>query len=259
MNNKLTAVVIDDEAIHRRMTKALIARHDKLLWLGEADNLVTGAAMIEREKPDVVFLDIYLSTGTGFHLLPNLQEQPKIVFVTSSRDHALQAIDVEAVDYLIKPVEEERFAATVRRLERHFFKEADPQERHERNDRLCLRTESQTYIVPISRISALVADGNFTGVFSTGRSKILVCKPLGNFDETLPTPPFVRLDRSLIINTERVMRTQRVSRNLTKLWMKDQDEPLEIGRTAMARLNEVLDEPSSGQAARPPSRLAASL
>lgn len=242
MNNKLTAVVIDDEAIHRRMTKALIARHTSLLWLAEADNAVRGAEIIERENPDIVFLDIYLSSGTGFHLLSNLQVQPKIVFVTSSRDHALEAIDIDAVDYLIKPVAEERFAATVRRLERLFFKGPNVAERHDQGDRICLRTESQTYIVPLPRIAALVADGNFTKVFVADRSPILVCKSLGTYDEALPTPPFVRLDRSLIINRERVLRTDRISRNLTRLWMKGMYTAIEIGRTATMRLNEILEE-----------------
>ena len=176
---------------------------------------------------------------SGLELLGQLKQPPKVVIASAWPSYAVDAFAVDAVDYLLKPISPERFARTVQRLERIFGEENIPEVRHDPVDRICLRTTEKTFFLPLHGIAAMKADGDFTWVYDTQQGPILACRRLGEFDELLPTPPFARLDRSLIVNLDRISKVERLSRNDAQLWMRGLTEPLEIGRTAIARLQEV--------------------
>lgn len=235
----IRAIIIDDEVIHRRWIHSLAASHPVLEIIGQEDGGDGTVAALLREKPDVIFLDVRLASRTGFDLLNSLPSPPKVVFVTSSRDHALQAFEAEAVDYLVKPVSRERFAAAVNRLQKA-FDAVIVSTPYARTDRICLRSVGKSRVVPISGLVWLKAEGNFSHIACADGSVVLMGKLLREYEESLPSPPFVRLDRSLIINQDRWQSMERKTRDQGLIFLEGASSPLEIGRTAMQRLNDLV-------------------
>ena len=231
-------VIIDDEALARKGLRRLLERHPSLKVVGEADGVESGLAMIRRENPDVVFLDIEMPGATGFDLLNKLEAVPKVVIVTAHAEHAMHAFDIQAVDYLLKPVTPARFAQAVRRVE--IYKAASGPmpvgPSYSTEDRICLRTTQKTIVTPISSIPALQADGDFTRIYFRDSPQLMICHPLGDYEATLPSPPFLRLDRSHIVNLDMILRLDRSSRDEARLIMEGIPEGIPIGRTAQQRL-----------------------
>jgi two-component system LytT family response regulator len=239
MERRIRVLVVDDIAIQRMVMRRLIDSHPSLEWIGEADHGAAALELIRKEKPDALILDVQMPGMDGFDLLSRLEDPPKVVFASAWPSYAVEAFALEAVDYLLKPVSPERFASTARRLERIFNDEPTPEVRHDPMDRICLRTTERTIFLPLNGIAALEADGDFTWVKDAQQPPILACRRLGEFDELLPSPPFARLDRSLIINLDRISKIERESRNGARLWLRGLPEPIEIGRTALARVQEL--------------------
>lgn len=237
VKSRIRVVVVDDMKVERLVLKNLIRTHEDFDVVGEAGSALDAVKIIQREKPDVIFLDVHMPEANGFQLVEWLPSKPQIVFVSASSRYAVQAFGVEAVDYLLKPVSPLRFAATVERLRRAVLSPHAGVLPLEDHDRICLRTTERTHIVPIHSIVALEADGDFTRtIISDDPQPILACKRLGDLEAMLPGGGFLRLDRSLIVNLRWIMRLERVSRNEAHLWMKGLRRPLHLGRTAAERL-----------------------
>lgn len=113
---KYKAIIIDDERLARKEMRRLLAEFDEIAVAGEAENLAEAAKLIETEKPDIVFLDIQLSGESGFDLLDRVEQNFKLIFVTAFDAYAVRAFEVNAIDYLLKPVNPERLAKAVERL-----------------------------------------------------------------------------------------------------------------------------------------------
>ena len=192
---------------------------------------------IERTAPQLVFLDIELGGGgDGFDLLAALEQPPIVVFVTAYAEHAVEAFAVNAVDYLLKPVEPERLAESLARAERQL----EPRSGRAVAGVIALRTPKQTVLAAPAEIAALRADGDFTHVFVADQPAVMIWRTLGHFEELLPSPPFLRLGRSLIINRDRLRKIETPSRAGAQITLEGMAEPLVLGRTAAARLREAL-------------------
>ena len=240
MVRRIRVLVVDDIPVQRLVMRRLVEAHPSLEWIGEADGAEPALVLIETRKPDALLLDVQMPGLSGLELFARLTDPPKVVFASAWPTYAVEAFELDAVDYLLKPVSPERFASTVRRLERLFSGDtAAPPVRHEPMDRICVRTTERTIFLPLHGVVSLTADGDFTWVRDSQQPPILACRRLGEFDELLPSPPFIRLDRSLIINLDRVSKVERLSRNEAHLWMRGLAEPVEIGRTAIASLQEI--------------------
>ncbi len=238
----LRVILVDDEPLARRGLRQLLTAHDNVTVVGEACDTTAARKVIATEKPDAVFLDIRMPGGDGFSLVADTNPAPKIVFVTAHSEHAARAFEVEAVDYLLKPVRPERLSAAIHRLEvacagRDFHPAV-----YQATDRLCLRTPQRTLVAPLRSVAALVADGDFTRFIIRNEKPLLICHSLGSYERVLPTPPFQRLDRSVIVNMDLVSRSERRSRDEAQLAFEGIAEPLVIGRTAQARLREALSK-----------------
>jgi len=234
----IKVLVVDDVVVERQALRRLVENHPSLLWVGEAGSVAEAQDLIPQRQPDALFLDVHMPALDGFHLARNLAHPINIVFVSAWPHFAIDAFSVDAVDYLIKPVETRRFEAAVRKLERAASDRGAM--RLQISDRICLKAISSTHVAPLSSIRALLADGDFTSVLMQDKPRLLVCRRLGSFDEELPAPPFARLDRSLIVNVARVSRMARRNRNQADLWLHGLAAPITIGRTAIERLREIL-------------------
>src|SRR5262249_7660636 len=201
-------------------------------------SLAEAETVIRQTEPDLVFLDIELgSGGDGFALLTALKRPPLVVFVTAYAEHAVEAFAVAAVDYLLKPVEPERLIESLKRVRYRLDRPAPAGA-----GVIALKTPKQTVLVAPAEIVALRADGDFTHVLIADQPMVMIWRTLGHFEALLPSPPFLRLGRSLIINRQRVRKGESPSRDGVRLRLGGVAEPLPLGRTAAARLREALGE-----------------
>ena len=238
----LRVAVIDDERLARQAIRQLLAAHPSLQLVGEADSKDSALALIRQEKPDGVFVDIRLPGGTGFELIQSLDAPPKVVMVTAHAEHALQAFDIEAIDYLLKPVRPSRFAQAVKRLQAACASGAAAQRepRLSPEDHICIRTPQRTVTVPVRDLILLKAESDFTRIFLKSSPPLLICALLGQYEKLLPSPPFTRLDRSLILNLQSTLNLKRKSRDEACLILEGVQEEFPLGRTAQMRLFERL-------------------
>lgn len=238
----LRVVLVDDERLARQGIRQLLAAFPEVSVVGEAGRVSAAAELIQTEKPDAVFLDIQMPGASGFDLLSRIDAAPKIVFVTAYFEHAARAFEVQAIDYLLKPIRPERLADTVRRLSAacQRVEEAVP---YNLGDRVCLRTPERTMIARLADIIAMEADGDFTRFFVADETPLLVCRSLGNCEKSFPNPPFIRISRSLIINLERLQSVHHPSRDDVRLSLEGTPEAFGVGRRALARLKPYVPDP----------------
>ena len=158
--------------------------------------------------------------------------------VTAHAEHALQAFDIEAIDYLLKPVRPSRFAQAVKRLQAACASGAAAQRepRLSPEDHICIRTPQRTVTVPVRDLILLKAESDFTRIFLKSSPPLLICALLGQYEKLLPSPPFTRLDRSLILNLQSTLNLKRKSRDEACLILEGVQEEFPLGRTAQMRL-----------------------
>jgi len=233
----LRVALVDDEPLARKALRQRLAAHPEVSVVGEAASVAEAKPLIAALKPDAVFLDIGLPDAAGFALVEEMEPPPRVVFVTAHSGHALRAFDVGAVDYLLKPVKAERLVACLERLASAVVARPARSTPAQPGDRLLqLRTPARSVVTPEKDVVALQAEGDFTRVLLDGQAPLLICRTLGSFARELPEPRFVRLDRSLMVNAERLRGVEAAGRSGTLLSLAGLAEPLRLGKAAAKRL-----------------------
>ncbi len=232
----LRVLIVDDEPLARRAIRRLLSAHATVDVVGEAESIAEAQALIMRTQPALIFLDIELNGGDGFDLLEALEYPPKVVFITAYAEHAVEAFTVDAVDYLLKPVAPERLAEALARVERAIAASVSKDEA----GLIELRTPSRTVLVAAGEIAAVKADGDFARVMLADQPALMIWRTLAHFETLLPSPPFLRLGRSLMINRDRLRGIDARSRDDVRLTLQGISEPLSIGRAAAVRLREAM-------------------
>ena len=232
----LKVILIDDEPLAREGLRDLLQAHPNLQIVGEAGNASAAEALVAAEQPDAAFLDINMPRKSGFEFLKDLKIPLPVIFVTAHSEYAVQAFEVQAVDYLLKPLEPLRLAAAVARLAEACGRREPTTPIYEKDDRICLRTPQRTVIARLGDIVTLEAEGDFTRIHLANEAPLLICQTLGHYEKSLPSPPFLRLSRKLAINTKRIKKITSLSRDETLLDLDGLAAPLSIGRRAAIRL-----------------------
>lgn len=228
-------MIVDDEPLAIRAMQRLLAGHADIRVVGTADTLGAALEVIGASRPDLVFLDIALGSGSGFDVIARLDPAPRIIFVTAHPQHAVDAFAVAAVDYLLKPVLPERLAAALGRVAR-----LPPARAGAAGPAVELRMPNRTVFADPAEIAALRAEGDFTRVHLAGQPVMLILRTLSHFEGLLPAPPFRRLGRSVLVNLDRVRGVQSRDRNLSHVMLDGLDDALPLGRVATARLRAAL-------------------
>ncbi|MBV8973752.1 MAG: response regulator transcription factor [Sinobacteraceae bacterium] len=194
----MKALVIDDEALARRELRRLLAEFPWLEVVGEAANIEEAVAKIEALSPELLFLDIKMPGGSGFDLLARLERVPKVIFTTAHDQHAVRAFEVNALDYLLKPVEPERLAAAVRKA-RDSSSPGTPQGGV--LEQLFVQDGPRCWFVPLREVRLLSAENNYVRLW-WGKLQPLIARPLSTIERRLDPKKFFRANRSQIINLE---------------------------------------------------------
>lgn len=216
--DRIGVVLVDDEPPARDKLRTFLAEDPRVDVLGEAGDGMKAVAMIEELRPELVFLDIQMPEMDGFEVLEALDVDPlpQVVFVTAYDEHAVRAFEVRALDYLLKPVDADRFEAAVDRaieeLARGRSAEAGARARdvlsalpRERRvlERFLVRKRGRMFLVPVERVDWIAAAGNYVELHA-GSESHLVRGTLQELDERLDPALFARIHRSTIVNLRRV-------------------------------------------------------
>jgi two-component system LytT family response regulator len=222
--SRLRALVIDDERLARRELRGLLAVHEAIDVVGEAASATEAVEMVARLRPDVLFLDVQLCPGTGFDLLERLDHPARIVFVTAFDAFALRAFEVNALDYLLKPINPQRLALAVERLTttgtdpaaaaarpaaaNPATHRAAPPSRLTLDDRLFVEGHGRSRFLPVSSVISITAEGDYSQIQSSDGERWLVLKSLREWERRLPPQHFARIHRSMIVNLACVERLE---------------------------------------------------
>lgn len=233
---KLTAIIIDDERLARSELRLLLTDFAAISIVGEAKNLTEAVNLIRANKPDVVFLDIQLSSENGFDLLEKVEKDFKLIFVTAFDEYAIRAFEINAIDYLLKPINPERLAKTLERLFEIQEKPEAASRKLEYEDRLFIEISQRSRFLKISSIKCICADGDYSTVFTDDGKKHLVAKPLKEWENRLPEKHFVRIHRSNIVNLEFVERVETWFGRSYRIYLRHTKEPMTVSRRYAAQL-----------------------
>ena len=215
-------IVADDEPLVRRGLRAFIAAEQGLSLVGEARNGPEAVDLIRAERPDLVFLDVQMPELDGFDVLHALEGEPMpaVVFVTAYDEYAIRAFDVHAVDYLLKPFDEERFRIALHRVrarlgERrtHYLDQrleavlSELRAREQYADRLLVKGDGRVTVVQVDEVDWIEAADNYARVH-TARGRYLLREPIKSLEKRLNPRNFARVHRSAIVNLARVRELQ---------------------------------------------------
>ncbi|MFT3902119.1 MAG: response regulator [Niabella sp.] len=205
-------IIIDDEFLARSMVKEYLQKHPQLEMVAECGDGFEGLKAIQEFQPDLIFLDIQMPKINGFEMLELIENPPAVIFATAFDEYAIKAFEAHAVDYLLKPFDQERFDKAVTR----FLKQnnADNAATKEllndvqlpnSNNRIVVKNGSKIKIIPVHEVLYLEAADDFVKVF-TKEGYYLKNKTMSFFESFLPADMFVRCHRSFIVNIQEITR-----------------------------------------------------
>ena len=216
--DNMKAILVDDEQDSRQILSNYLSKYCKdVELLAECKNIQEGLEAINEYNPDLVFLDIEMPYGTGFDLLEQLENITfETVFVTAYDNYAIQALNMSAAYYLLKPIDIDELVTAVDKIKAEKAGNVDSfhvqvlldniKEENNRPKKIMLPTFEGFEIVPIDQIIYCEADDNFTRFHLKKSKPLLISKTLKHFEQMLPRSKFVRIHRSSLINTDYVVR-----------------------------------------------------
>jgi two-component system LytT family response regulator len=227
----MKALVVDDEPLARRELRRLLGEYPWIQVVGEAGNIDEARTLIETLSPDVVFLDIQMPGGTGFDLLARLDRVPRIVFTTAYDQYAVKAFDVNALDYLLKPIEPERLATAIAKLQAPASPEpAAPL------DQLFIKDGPRCWFVPLREVSLFTSEGNYVRLH-WGRERPLLGRSLASLEEKLDPRHYFRANRAQIMNLVFVERVESGDGGRLHVQLRDGPE-VELSRRQASEFRE---------------------
>ncbi|HEY0460939.1 MAG TPA: LytTR family transcriptional regulator DNA-binding domain-containing protein [Pyrinomonadaceae bacterium] len=234
---KYKTIIVDDERLARREMRRLLAEFDEIAVAGEAENLAEAALLIEKERPHIVFLDIQLSGESGFDLLEKTAHDFKLIFVTAFDAYAIRAFEVNALDYLLKPVNPERLAKAIERVgeETRAGEKADFRA-FEFDDRIFLELGNRSVFLKVCDISHINSAGDYSEVLTRDKRKFLLEKSLREWEERLPEKHFLRIHRQTIINLEEIEEIETWFNRTFQVRLKNCRSPLAVSRRYAVKL-----------------------
>jgi two-component system, LytTR family, response regulator len=220
MNQLFKAIVIDDEPAARRLIKSLLLEYkEDIEVIGEAGNGREAISKIEELKPDVIFLDIQMPDLTGFEVIEQLKVKPNIIFTTAYEQYAIRAFETFSIDYLLKPIKEERLEQSINKL-KQFGRLSQPIDLQglqeiirqlqvpQKPTALPIKTGDRINLIRFEHISYLEASDKYVFIYTTDGQKHLTDQSLTALEEKLPVQ-FYRIQKSYIINKDKIKEMHR--------------------------------------------------
>lgn len=242
----MKAILIDDERLARTELKHLLDQHKTNIdVIGEAANAKEGIAAIKKLKPDVVFLDIQMPEMNGFEMLQKLDEIPKVIFVTAYDEHAIEAFKVNALDYLLKPVDPARLKEAVEKLTDQIedeFESTIVDSRKDRklqvDDHIFIKDGEKCYYQKLKNIRYFESHGNYVKVYFNDK-KPMILRSLNALEERLSENDFFRANRKYIINIHWIQKIENWFNGGLKVYLSE-EESIEISRRQAIKFKDIM-------------------
>ncbi|HET7300937.1 MAG TPA: LytTR family transcriptional regulator DNA-binding domain-containing protein [Oleiagrimonas sp.] len=240
----IRALLVDDEILARLALRQALVTHDNVEIVGECGNAAEAMQAMDALAPDLVFLDIRMPGMDGFRLLHELQPEalPMVVFATAFGEHALRAFDADAVDYILKPIDQARFDQAMVRVNARWSG------RHALHDdistpppfaqRISVRIGEHIRVLATDDIDWIGADGNYVSIH-IGNATYLHRETLGHLEATLDPTRFLRIHRGTLVNIERIREVHPLFNGNAEVVLHD-DTRLNLSRRFRHRANQVL-------------------
>jgi two-component system LytT family response regulator len=237
------ALIIDDERLARNELKKLLQDFPEVEVIGEAANATEGIEKIEDLSPDLIFLDIQMPGKTGFDMLLELEKAPHVIFTTAYDEFALKAFEVNALDYLMKPVEPKRLADALHKLQQAEEKEMASMAGMNRgllteNDQVFVKDGERCWFVKLSEVRLFESVGNYAKVFFAG-NKPLILKSLNALEDRLDEKTFFRANRKHIVNLRMIDKVEPYFNGGLLLDLKG-GEKIEVSRRQAVKFKEMM-------------------
>jgi two-component system LytT family response regulator len=229
------AVIVDDERLARRELAFLLQAHPGIEVVAEAGSVKEAAQVLERLQPDLLFLDIQMPRENGFDLFERTAVTAGVIFVTAHDEFAVRAFEVNALDYLMKPVNPRRLREAIER----FLRLRPPAAARPRalayEDTIFVAVGPAPRFVKLSSLVCILAEGDYSRLVGTGGSLGLVLKSLKEWEALLPERQFCRIQRSVIINCERVERFEPWFNSSYQVYLQHRPQPFTMSRRLARR------------------------
>jgi two-component system, LytTR family, response regulator len=240
----VTAIIIDDERLARNELKKLLEQHPEIQIIDEASGVDEGVEKIELARPDLIFLDIQMPGKTGFDLLGELEKAPKVIFTTAFDEFALKAFEVNALDYLLKPIDPNRLSDAIQKLQTELaLEQASLLGGSVRGplmeaDQVFVKDGEKCWFVKLAEIRLFESVGNYAKVyFST--HKPLILKSLNALEDRLDEHVFFRANRKHIINLHWIEKIEPYFNGGLLVELKG-GEKIEISRRQTVKFKEMM-------------------
>ncbi len=227
------ALIIDDERYAREELKILLKDFNDIEIVGEADNIESSIVEINSKDPDIIFLDIQLGRETGFDLLEKVSANFRTIFVTAYNEFALKAFDVNALDYLLKPVNPDRLNLTLDRIRNNI---SDAPKNLDYDDSIFVKTNLSSIFVRINQVTCICAEGDYTSIFTNYGKRLVVLETLKNWEKRLPGKHFCKVHRSTIVNQNYIEKIVNLENKTSRVYLNHREEPIEMSRRFAAKL-----------------------
>lgn len=239
----IKAIIIDDERLARNELKKLLLEHPEVTIIEEAANATEGIEKIESFNPDLIFLDIQMPGKTGFDLLAELERAPKVIFTTAYDEYAFKAFEVNALDYLLKPIEPKRLSDAIHKVQVELAKEQLGLQGANKGpltdmDQVFVKDGERCWFVKLSEVRLFESVGNYAKVFF-GTNKPLVLKSLNALEERLDERIFFRANRKHIINVKWIEKIEPYFNGGLLVELKG-GEKIEVSRRQTVKFKEMM-------------------
>jgi two-component system LytT family response regulator len=240
----MKAIIVDDERLARNELKRLLENFPHIEVIAEASNTDEAAALLETMQPDVLFLDIQMPGKTGFEWLESWDGYlPEVIFTTAFDEYALKAFEVNALDYVLKPIELSRLSESIQKLDKRQIRQASsaviPNHVLGAQDQIFVKDGERCWFVRLDRVRLCESMGNYVRLFFDDQ-KPLVLKSLNALEERLDPKVFFRANRKHIINLNYIDKIEPWFSGGLQVTLSGKGEKIEISRRQSIRFKELL-------------------
>lgn len=241
------ALIIDDEPLNRAIIKSYLKAFPEIEVMQECGDGFEGVKAIQQHQPDIIFLDIQMPKITGFEMLELIDQKPAVIFITAFDAFAIKAFEANAIDYLLKPVAEERFKNAILKWQSNLaLKNPEAVERvlhsmssvSTQQNRIVVKTGTKVKIIPTQEIILLEADDDFVKII-TAEGSFLKNKTMSFYEQSLDAQQFVRVHRSYILNIQHITRIDPYQKETHMAVLRD-GKQIPVSKTGYVKLKSIL-------------------
>ncbi|MEQ9466691.1 MAG: LytTR family DNA-binding domain-containing protein [Ekhidna sp.] len=234
----MKAVIVDDTRLARQELQFLLKNYKDVQVIGEAENVDEAQKLIEELKPDLIFLDIQMPGKDGFELLEMLDEVPQVIFTTAYSEYAIKAFEYNALDYLKKPITEDRLSTALQKVRENLEKSDEPKDMLNENSQVFVKDGEKCWFVTLKDVRLFEIWDNYTRIYFN-EHKPMIPKTLQYMESRLDPKTFFRANRQQIINMKWIDKIEPWFSGTIRLYLKDGTE-VEVSRRQTSRFKDLM-------------------